>query len=131
MKIWQNIEPEEKSWVPPISSRLAAASLVKWRFPIIRPALRANMIVPLEISCMPLDGVVGWGGRFQANFARRYANIRRLRYWSLEDGFLRSVGLGKARHQTLSLLVDDLGLHHDPLVESRLERLIVEGPSAV
>lgn len=42
----------------------------------------------------------------------------------IEDGFLRSRGLGAALVPPLSLAVDDLGIHYDPSRESRLERLI-------
>ncbi len=44
----------------------------------------------------------------------------------LEDGFLRSRGLGAALTPPLSLSLDDLGIHYDPSRESRLERLIAE-----
>lgn len=43
----------------------------------------------------------------------------------LEDGFLRSRGLGAALTPPLSLVLDDLGIYYDPTQESRLERLIL------
>lgn len=43
----------------------------------------------------------------------------------VEDGFLRSTGLGADLVPPLSLVVDDLGLYYDPRQESRLERLIL------
>lgn len=45
----------------------------------------------------------------------------------VEDGFLRSRGLGAALVPALSLVADDLGIYYDPTRESRLERLIAEG----
>ncbi len=42
----------------------------------------------------------------------------------LEDGFLRSRGLGADLVPPLSLICDDLGIYYDPTRESRLERLI-------
>lgn len=42
----------------------------------------------------------------------------------VEDGFLRSRGLGAALTPPLSLVADDLGIYYDPTRESRLERLI-------
>ncbi|MDA5556250.1 capsular polysaccharide biosynthesis protein [Shimia sp. MMG029] len=42
----------------------------------------------------------------------------------LEDGFLRSRGLGAELVPPLSLVCDDLGIYYDPTQESRLERLI-------
>ncbi|WP_297774574.1 capsular polysaccharide biosynthesis protein [uncultured Roseovarius sp.] len=44
----------------------------------------------------------------------------------IEDGFLRSRGLGADLVPPLSLVCDDLGIYYDPSQESRLERLIVE-----
>ncbi|WP_299847006.1 capsular polysaccharide biosynthesis protein [uncultured Paracoccus sp.] len=46
----------------------------------------------------------------------------------VEDGFLRSRGLGAELTPPLSLVADDLGIYYDPTRESRLERLIAEGP---
>ena len=43
----------------------------------------------------------------------------------VEDGFLRSRGLGAELVPPLSLVLDDLGLYYDPARESRLERLIL------
>ncbi len=42
----------------------------------------------------------------------------------VEDGFLRSRGLGADLIPPLSLVCDDLGIYYDPTSESRLERLI-------
>ena len=44
----------------------------------------------------------------------------------VEDGFLRSRGLGADLVPPLSLVLDDLGIYYDPSRESRLERLIAE-----
>ncbi len=42
----------------------------------------------------------------------------------VEDGFLRSKGLGAALTPAASLVVDDLGIYYDPARPSRLEELI-------
>ncbi|GGE38603.1 capsular polysaccharide biosynthesis protein [Actibacterium pelagium] len=42
----------------------------------------------------------------------------------VEDGFLRSKGLGASLVPPLSLVADDLGIYYDPTRESRLEQLI-------
>ncbi|WP_270728530.1 capsular polysaccharide biosynthesis protein [Shimia sp. Alg240-R146] len=44
----------------------------------------------------------------------------------VEDGFLRSRGLGAELVPPLSLVCDDLGIYYDPTHESRLERLIAQ-----
>ncbi|MEM1063983.1 MAG: capsular polysaccharide biosynthesis protein [Pseudomonadota bacterium] len=47
----------------------------------------------------------------------------------VEDGFLRSRGLGARLTPPLSLVADDLGIYYDPTRESRLERLIEASPN--
>ena len=44
----------------------------------------------------------------------------------IEDGFVRSRGLGAELVPPLSLVCDDLGIYYDPSRESRLERLIAD-----
>ncbi|KMW58341.1 Capsular polysaccharide biosynthesis/export periplasmic protein WcbA [Candidatus Rhodobacter oscarellae] len=44
----------------------------------------------------------------------------------VEDGFLRSRGLGADLIPPLSLVTDDLGIYYDPTSESRLDQLIAE-----
>lgn len=44
----------------------------------------------------------------------------------MEDGFLRSVGLGSDYLRPGSLVLDDTGIHYDSACESRLERLLRE-----
>lgn len=46
----------------------------------------------------------------------------------VEDGFLRSRGLGADLVPPMSLVLDDLGIYYDPTQESRLERLIAASP---
>lgn len=44
--------------------------------------------------------------------------------WRMEDGFLRSTGLGAELVPAASVVMDDLGIYFDATRESRLERLI-------
>ncbi|WP_353472795.1 capsular polysaccharide biosynthesis protein [Salipiger sp. H15] len=46
----------------------------------------------------------------------------------VEDGFLRSRGLGAELVPPLSLVLDDLGIYYDPARPSRLEKIIAEMP---
>ncbi len=71
----------------------------------------------------PIDTVAGWGLRPTSVRARRYAERHRLPYAALEDGFLRSVGLG-SQDPPLSLVLDDSGVYYDATRPSRLESLI-------
>lgn len=62
-------------------------------------------------------GLLVWAGK--APSALRAPDVR-----SVEDGFLRSRGLGAALVPPLSVVADDLGIYYDPAHESRLERLV-------
>jgi capsular polysaccharide export protein len=46
----------------------------------------------------------------------------------VEDGFLRSRGLGAELVPPLSLVADDLGIYYDPSRPSRLDRIVLDGP---
>lgn len=70
------------------------------------------------------NSVIGWGFRPTANKARDYAVKHNLRYIALEDGFLRSIGLGVEGYPPFSLIVDDVGIYYAAEKPSRLEKLI-------
>ena len=67
--------------------------------------------------------VLGWGMK-----RRRWRGVAGRRRTGgpmcVEDGFLRSVGIGEAGATSLSLIVDDLGVYYDATRPSRLEQLI-------
>ncbi|MGZ7307049.1 capsular polysaccharide export protein, LipB/KpsS family, partial [Streptococcus pyogenes] len=44
----------------------------------------------------------------------------------VEDGFIRSVGLGADLTRPVSWVIDDLGIYYDATQASRLERLLIE-----
>jgi capsular polysaccharide export protein len=64
--------------------------------------------------------VLAWASKAPADFPLPMLRV--------EDGFLRSKGLGAALVPPLSLVADDLGIYYDPGRESRLDRLISAGP---
>ncbi|SLN30833.1 Capsule polysaccharide biosynthesis protein [Pseudoruegeria aquimaris] len=66
-----------------------------------------------------------WAGKATAELETQ-ANIEGVPLWRVEDGFLRSRGLGAELVPPLSLVLDDLGIYYDPRRESRLERLIAD-----
>ncbi|EGV28525.1 Capsule polysaccharide biosynthesis protein [Thiorhodococcus drewsii AZ1] len=75
-----------------------------------------------------LTAIAGWGLKSTSRRARNYAHRHGLPYIALEDGFLRSVGLGN-QDPPLSLIVDDLGIYYDATQPSRLESLIPQALS--
>jgi capsular polysaccharide export protein len=67
--------------------------------------------------------VVGWGLKGKFKDAAAFAARHGLPYLALEDGFLRSVGLGDTE-PPLSVALDDVGVYYDASRPSRLEQLI-------
>lgn len=74
------------------------------------------------------ETVIGWGARDTAAWGRRWAEMFDRPYLAVEDSFLRSIGLGEAGAASVSLTVDDLGVHYDAARPSRLEQLIQTAP---
>lgn len=72
----------------------------------------------------PFGAVVGWGNRRSGLRARREAGARGVPLVLLEDGFIRSAGLGKLGAPPVSLVVDDIGIYFDARAPSRLEWLL-------
>lgn len=68
--------------------------------------------------------VIGWGLKPTSQRARQYAQHHQLPYLALEDGFLRSLGLGTQGYQPLSMVVDKCGIYYDASRPSDLEELL-------
>jgi capsular polysaccharide export protein len=117
-----------KPWHPPADMRLGAAFFVRGDFPWLGHYFGSQKLA--SVLSPGIGGIVSWGGRAPAKAAGRIARFRRLPHWHLEDGFLRSVALGKSGAIPLSIVIDDLGLPVDASRSSRLERLI-EGAGEV
>lgn len=72
-----------------------------------------------------VSAVIGWGRKPSALMSAKFANQQGLAFVSLEDGFLRSVGMG-SEESPLSVVVDDLGIYYDALMPSRFETLVLQ-----
>jgi len=94
--------------VPGLKALLGASKLRFW---------------PTARAARDLDAVAGWGHKATARRARDYAARHGLPYLALEDGFLRSIGVGR-RETPLSLVVDGLGIYYDSRQPSELEELL-------
>jgi capsular polysaccharide export protein len=69
--------------------------------------------------------VMVWAGK-ETDALREACNRADLPLQRVEDGFLRSRGLGAELIPPLSLVLDDLGIYYDPTRASRLEQLIAD-----
>jgi capsular polysaccharide export protein len=72
-----------------------------------------------------ISATAGWGNKASSRRAREVAAQRGVPFLRLEDGFLRSVGLG-SQEAPLSVVIDDLGIYYDAGRPSRLEHLILQ-----
>ncbi|MEZ5541705.1 MAG: capsular polysaccharide biosynthesis protein [Pseudomonadota bacterium] len=97
------------------------------RIPYLAQLLGVESVLAYRGARSPASGqlcVVGWGRKPNTCRARRYAAAHSLPYLSVEDGFLRSVGLGVRGDPPLSVVIDDLGIYYDATRPSRLELLL-------
>ena len=69
--------------------------------------------------------VVVWASK-EKGYCRRLCDEYGVPLRYMEDGFLRSVGLGSNFFRPGSLVLDDLGIYYDPNRPSRLEALLAE-----
>ena len=106
----------------PDGLRLGVFSRPLMKLTALRRVLRTESLVfkPGVREVSSLDGVVGWGHKPTARIARQFARDHGLPYFAIEDGFLRSVGLG-SQSPPLSLVVDSRGIYYDATGPSLLE----------
>ncbi|MGD9209642.1 MAG: hypothetical protein PVI90_02650, partial [Desulfobacteraceae bacterium] len=76
-----------------------------------------------------LTGMVGWGLKRNTQRAVTTAAKFQLPYYTLEDGFIRSIGLGVLNTDPFSFIVDCRGIYYDATRPSDLEQLIIECPA--
>lgn len=82
-----------------------------------------NLVPRSQANASAVDGVLAWGRKPSAVRAEAWARARSLPLVRLEDGFLRSIGLGPDE-PPLSIVIDELGIYYDAGGPSRLERLV-------
>ncbi|MFN2258648.1 MAG: capsular polysaccharide biosynthesis protein, partial [Parasphingopyxis sp.] len=117
----------------PVHHRLPFAHLLVPR-PSVAALPRLDAFLPdikaVERNPKPgaqTEAIAGWGYKPTAGKARDLARHTGLPYVALEDGFLRSIGLGEAGTPPLSLVADDLGIYYDARGPSRIEQLLESG----
>lgn len=111
---------------------VAAFGFARWKRDTIDPLLWAGRPVSFQASqdsvldALPRGAAIAvWKARVPASFlARLEAGPWHL--VEIEDGFIRSAGLGADCVPPLSIIVDDLGVHYDPSRPNRLESLLAE-----
>lgn len=67
----------------------------------------------------PAAAVLVWGRKFESQLAGCSLPV-----WRMEDGFLRSVGLGSDLRRPGSLVIDNQGIYYDPRTPSAIEHYL-------
>jgi capsular polysaccharide export protein len=80
--------------------------------------------IPHRLKNSAVDGIIGWGLKENTQKAYRYAANNNLPYLTLEDGFIRSIGLGVSGAEPFGFIVDKTGIYYDGTRPSDLETLI-------
>jgi len=111
----------------------AAFGFAAWKQDTVDPLLWSGAPVPFrparisELDTLPPDASVAvWKARVPADFLARLESGP-WQVLEVEDGFIRSAGLGADCVPPLSIVVDDLGVHYDPARPNRLETLLATG----
>ncbi|MFG6668717.1 capsular polysaccharide biosynthesis protein [Halomonas sp. HNIBRBA4712] len=90
------------------------------------PATRVDFQKTLPNDNTPeTSHLLVWSSRIDEPFKQRHRALMPA-IWRMEDGFIRSVGLGVDLARPLSLVIDRQGIYYDPSQPSDLETLLNE-----
>ena len=108
----------------------AAFGFARWKQDTVEPLLWGGAGSPFRaaqdgaLDQLPENAAVAvWKARVPADFLARL-EAGPWRVIEVEDGFIRSTGLGADCVPPLSIVLDDLGVHYDPSRPNRLEALL-------
>jgi capsular polysaccharide export protein len=82
-----------------------------------------SLIVAIRRFPIKPSAFIFWGYT-EPWWLRRYAQIRGIRIYRMEDGFIRSSMLGAAHSTPYSLILDSTGLYYNPETASDLEEIL-------
>lgn len=118
---WLALQRQQRSRFPP---RLLAYGFSKWKQGFVRDFLAGSDVTftdQLPPRRCGYEPVVTWGHKHADELNARGYDDEVLR---IEDGFLRSVGLGADFIRPLSWVLDTVGIYYDAQRPSRLEQLL-------
>ena len=113
--------------------RVQAFGFTPWKQRNLRRFLAGSDVsfpMPWMVPGSGMNAVAVWGRRGKPRVLRA-AGRRQLSTLHVEDGFLRSVGLGADLIDPISWVVDGRGMYYDATVPSDLERLLFDGQWSV
>ncbi|MEB3335304.1 MAG: capsular polysaccharide biosynthesis protein [Cyanobacteriota bacterium] len=114
-----------------LPTRIEAFGFKPWKRPILRRFLRGSQLRFRRGQARPgpmADGLAIWGRDPGQGVERRLRQGPPATLLRIEDGFLRSVGLGANLISPLSWVVDRRGIYYDAGASSDLEWLLAQHP---
>jgi len=106
------------------SGQLWAPGLTLWKRSILAPFVRTSINkVNFTKRSLSDTACVVWGIKGERQW-QPVADKKQLPLWRIEDGFLRSAGLGSNLHPPLSLVLDKSGIYYDATRSSDLEQML-------
>lgn len=103
---------------------LGATSLGILRWPLLEVFLAEKVVHCGRLSFKKkIRAIVGWGLRPSTLRSRAFAKKYGLPFIALEDGFLRSYGIGE-NFPPMSLVVDEQSIYYDSTCPSSIEKLL-------
>jgi len=120
---WMGLQRRQRERFPP---RIEAIGWSNWKQPIAKQFLAGSEIRFVAALDPPAKGeaLAVWGRPSESFSASAPASTSLLR---VEDGFLRSVGLGANWVTPLSWVIDRRGMYYDATAPSELEDLLQRG----
>lgn len=117
---WVGLQRRMRERFQYLNAPMCAIGFSRWKKPFVRQFLAGHSIrfVRNKNKC-PADAIaVVWGSKEAPDVCKAVLRI--------EDGFLRSSGLGADLVRPLSWVIDDLGIYYDATRPSRLEKILSE-----
>jgi capsular polysaccharide export protein len=90
-----------------------------------KPVFRRTTAGAVAVARQRKGGIAVWASRAPEGLTEA-AEMHQIPLFRVEDGFIRSVGLGSDFIPAASLVLDRRGMHFDPSVRSGLEELLAE-----
>ncbi|EKT4477529.1 capsular polysaccharide biosynthesis protein [Pseudomonas putida] len=117
---WLGLQRRQRSLIP---AAVQICGFSRWKEPLAKLFFDGSAIRFVKAKKQPSASmpVVTWGCKYDNRLIGHPHSIHRV-----EDGFLRSVGLGAGKARPLSWVVDDLGIYYDATRASRLERILAD-----
>lgn len=126
---WLKRQKRFSQQYPQANGRLLVVGFRRWKVANVKPLLSLypdrvffvqNARQLLELNPQVSDSIVVWGNIVDENI-QRMADTKGCTVLRMEDGFLRSVGLGSDFTPPNSIVLDERGLYFDPSNQSTLE----------